>query len=100
MKKILTMLTLAAAAAVSLPAGAAEPGANPPKATAPETGSSDVPPIFRALDQDKDGQISKDESKRSADVQGRFEAMDADHSGKISLTEWSAAEKSKDKPKS
>lgn len=55
-------------------------------------GQDPVPPMFRELDQDKDGQISRDEAKRSADTTARFEEIDVDHDGRISAAEWIRAE--------
>lgn len=78
------------------PAGAAK---TPPQGVAPEAGRTELPPMFKELDQDKDGQISKDESKRSAETQSSFDSMDTDHNGKISLVEWSAADKAKQRSK-
>lgn len=46
--------------------------------------------LFKELDKDKDGQVSKDEAKRSADVQARFKDLDKDGDGKISMTEWNS----------
>lgn len=108
MKNILVALALAVAGAMSVTATAAEPartpsttqpGAKAPAGVAPEAGRTEVPPMFKELDQDKDGQISREEAKRSADVQANFDAMDTDHNGKISLIEWIAAEKAKQRSK-
>lgn len=66
----------------------APPGAQPPPGAAPAT--TEVPPLFKELDRDSDGQISKDEAKRSAETQAQFETLDANGDGKISLAEWKA----------
>jgi len=54
--------------------------------------------MFKELDRDKDGQVTKDEAKRSADVQARFNALDANHDGKVSMAEWTAGNKAKATP--
>ncbi|AYH43036.1 EF-hand domain-containing protein [Azoarcus sp. DN11] len=104
MKNILTVLALAAAGTLPVAAAAADP-AKPPvtpdsapaalKGVTPQAGRTELPPMFKELDQDKDGQISKDEAKRSAEVLSNFDAIDTDHNGKISLIEWNAHEKAK-----
>lgn len=53
-------------------------------------GASTDAAMFKELDQNKDGQVSKDEAKRSADVQTRFDDLDKDSDGKISMTEWNS----------
>lgn len=58
-------------------------------------GPGAVPPLFNELDQDKDGQISRDEAKRSADTTARFDEIDADRDGKLSAAEWIMAEEKK-----
>ena len=67
------------------PGGAVVPGA---KGTTGAGGDSAS--MFKELDRDKDGQVSKDEAKRSADVQARFDQLDSDRDGKVSMTEWNA----------
>jgi len=52
--------------------------------------SGDTSSMFKELDRDKDGQVSKDEAKRSADVQARFDQLDSNRDGKVSMTEWNA----------
>lgn len=78
------------------PAGAAK---GPLQGVPPEAGRTELPPMFRELDQDKDGQISKGEAKRSAETQASFDSMDTDRNGKISLIEWGAADKAKQRSK-
>jgi hypothetical protein len=51
-----------------------------------------VSPMFQQLDTNKDGQISREEAKRSADTTANFDAIDTDHDGLISPAEWKAAE--------
>jgi len=58
----------------------------------------DTSSMFKELDRDKDGQISKDEAKRSADVQARFDEIDADRDGKVSMNEWNSSSKRKVSP--
>jgi hypothetical protein len=95
MKTMMSLLAVALASALPLAALGAEP-ANTPKAVTPAEQDAAKPaadPMFEQLDQDKDGQISQGEAKRSADVQARFKQLDTDHSGMISLAEWNAGEK-------
>ncbi|HXE37653.1 MAG TPA: EF-hand domain-containing protein [Azonexus sp.] len=49
--------------------------------------------MFKELDRNHDGHISKAEAKRSADVSARFSAIDTDKNKQISLHEWQADEK-------
>jgi hypothetical protein len=89
--------------ATSQPAAgdAAEPAKHPAMEPSPATsqpapgdaGRTEVPPRFKELDRDKDGQISKDEAKVSAEIEARFETLDSDRNGKVSLIEWAASEK-------
>ena len=102
MKTILSLVTLALAGALSVGASAADPaqaapaaGTTAPKAMPAEAGKTELPSMFKELDQNKDGQVSKEESKRSAEVQTSFDAIDSDRSGKISVAEWNMAEKAK-----
>lgn len=53
--------------------------------------SEAVPPMFKELDQNQDGYITREEAKRSADTTARFSEMDTDRDGRISLAEWKAA---------
>lgn len=62
------------------------------------TTSGDTSSMFKELDRDKDGQVSKDEAKRSADVQARFDQIDANRDGKVSMTEWNSSTKTKVAP--
>ncbi len=93
----LSMLLLLAA--VPLGALAADPQVQQvPKAPAdypPATGmtstgdwGSNPAPLFKELDANHDGYISKDEAKRSADVTARFNRLDANHDGRISVDEF------------
>lgn len=78
------------------PATPASPGERMGTGTAAtgDTGAT----MFRELDRDKDGQVTKDEAKRSADVQARFDALDANHDGKVSMAEWSSGQREKKSP--
>lgn len=60
--------------------------------------SGDTSSMFKELDRDKDGQVSKDEASRSADVQARFDELDANRDGKVSMTEWNSSPKRKVMP--
>ena len=51
-------------------------------------GSADDPPMFRELDTNHDGYITKEEAKRSADVTARFNDLDTDRDGRISSAEF------------
>ena len=102
MKTILSLVALALACALPIGASAADPaqaapatGTPAPKAMPAEAGKTELPSMFKELDQNKDGQVSKEESKRSAEVQARFDAMDTDRNGKITVAEWNMAEKAK-----
>ena len=70
-------------------------GTTAPKAMPAEAGKTELPSMFKELDQNKDGQVSKEESKRSAEVQTSFDSIDSDRNGKISVAEWNMAEKAK-----
>lgn len=49
-------------------------------------------PSFEALDTNHDGQISRDEAKKSADVSKKFVQADTNHDGKLDAAEFSALE--------
>ncbi len=80
------------------PKGTQGGAATPDAAATPGAKSGDTSSIFKELDRDKDGQISKDEAKRSADVQTRFDELDANRDGKVSMTEWNSSPKRKVMP--
>lgn len=91
--------TPAAPATPAQPASPAGDAKGVMQGVPPEAGRTELPPMFRELDQDKDGQISKGEAKRSAETQASFDSMDTDRNGKISLIEWGAADKAKQRSK-
>jgi len=111
MKSTISLVALVLAGALPIGALAADPPKSPAatepapmpaqpapdagKAAPPEAGKTEMPPMFKELDLNKDGQVSKDEAKRSADVLARFETLDSDHNGKVSLVEWNTSEKPK-----
>ena len=104
MKSTLSLLAVLLVGALPIAAGAAEPAKSPPALqpgtapappAVPDAGKIEVPPMFKELDQNKDGQITKDEAKRSAETLARFDSLDTDHNGKVSLLEWNAGEKQK-----
>ncbi|WP_168224899.1 hypothetical protein [Azoarcus sp. DD4] len=103
MKSKISLVALLLTGALPLAAIAAEP-TRPPAADAPPASTtpampdsaaskSDSAPMFKQLDRNSDGMVSKEEAKRSADVQARFSTLDADGNGSITLAEWTAAEK-------
>lgn len=75
--------------------GSMTPGAT---GTAGEMKGGDTSSMFKELDRDKDGQVSKDEAKRSADVQARFDEIDTNRDGKVSMNEWNSSSKRKVSP--
>lgn len=103
MKSKISVVALRLTGTLPLAAISAEPtrppaADAPPASTAPAmpdsaTPKSDSAPMFKQLDRNGDGQVSKEEAKRSADAQSRFSALDADGNGSISLAEWNASEK-------
>lgn len=70
--------------------GSPGPGGTLPPGTSPR--DDGMAPMFKELDTNKDGYISRDEARRSADTSARFNEMDADRDGRISAAEWKAAE--------
>ncbi|HJV28605.1 MAG TPA: EF-hand domain-containing protein [Aromatoleum sp.] len=109
MKTALSIVALVLAGALPLGASAADAtksapamgtGSTTPSPTTPaELGKPEVPPMFKELDTNRDGQISRDEAKRSAEILSTFDSLDTDHNGKVSLLEWNAAEMQKPRPK-
>lgn len=49
-------------------------------------------PSFEALDTNHDGQISRDEAKKSPEVSKNFVKADTNHDGKLDAAEFSALE--------
>ncbi len=47
---------------------------------------------FQELDANHDGQISRDEAKKSSDVNNKFNQADANKDGKLDAAEFSALE--------
>ncbi|CAI08988.1 hypothetical protein ebA5049 [Aromatoleum aromaticum EbN1] len=119
MKRKLTLTALILAAAVPMAAVAQDsggygsgqgtsPSRTTPSGTTPATPATPASPgermgsgtakdadatMFMELDRDKDGQVTKDEAKRSADLQARFDQLDTDRDGKLSMNEWNAGNK-------
>ena len=91
MKTSRHLLSLILAGALPVAALAAEPMNTP----APAAATGEVAPMFKELDRDHDGQVSKSEAKRSAEIQKRFDTLDLDRNGKLSVTEWNTAEQQK-----
>ena len=96
---LLGALPLAATAADGTkptPAPGGMTGQTPPSVTTPaELGQPEIPPMFKELDRDKDGQITREEAKRSAEITASFDSLDTDHNGKVSILEWNAREMKK-----
>lgn len=94
MKRNTTLATLLLLAALPLAAGAADAAAPvpaekmPPPAPAGDAAKGETPPLFKELDGNKDGYVTKDEAKRSAEVTARFAELDADRDGKVAAAEF------------
>ncbi len=94
MKRKINLATLLLVGALPLGAMAAEPMQGP--ATTPQSkdtvaapaGKEEAPPLFKELDRNHDGYVTKEEAKRSADITARFKELDSDHDGKIAVTEF------------
>lgn len=71
---------------------AAPATAAPATPAVPQEGIGAAPPMFKQLDKDHDGQVSKDEAKAAPDVLAAFKTVDSDHNGKLSAAEWNSAE--------
>ena len=92
-KSLATFMLLAAAPLAVL---AAEPSRDTSQGMGQSaTSQGNEPPMFKELDKNHDGQISKSEAKRSADTVARFKELDTNHDGKISVAEWEAANKTR-----
>ncbi|HEX6734310.1 MAG TPA: EF-hand domain-containing protein [Azonexus sp.] len=48
----------------------------------------DPAPLFKELDTNKDGYVSRDEGKRSAELTSRFSDLDTDRDGRIGNSEF------------
>ena len=91
-----TLATFILLAATPLAVLAAEPSRDTSQGMGQSaTSQGDEPPMFKELDKNHDGQISKSEAKRSADVTARFKELDADRDGKISVSEWQSGNKTR-----
>lgn len=49
---------------------------------------AEVPPLFKELDRNHDGYVTKDEAKRSAEVTARFSELDTNHDGRVAAVEY------------
>ncbi|MCG2578697.1 EF-hand domain-containing protein [Dechloromonas sp. XY25] len=84
-----TLLFLGALPLAAMAADATPPGGSTPGASSTATGGDDaIPPMFKELDANKDGYVSRDEAKRSAEVTARFSEMDTDRDGRITVSEF------------
>lgn len=86
---IATVLLLGALPVAALAANPAEQSSGASPAQSAAAAPDQVPPMFKQLDSNHDGYITKAEAARSADVTARFDQLDANHDGKISLAEYS-----------
>lgn len=86
--RIATVLLLGAVPLAALATDQAQPssGASPRQSAPPA--KDQAPPMFKELDSNLDGYITKPEAARSADVTARFAQLDANHDGKISVAEY------------
>jgi hypothetical protein len=58
----------------------------PPDKPAPAADT--VPPLFKKLDLNHDGYLTREEARYSAEVAARFADLDSDHDGRISIREF------------
>jgi hypothetical protein len=77
-----------------LAAAPASPDSNPPAAAPAASGAkADAAPMFKELDTNHDGFLSRSEAKRSADVTARFTQLDVNHDNRVSLREYTEGTK-------
>lgn len=90
MKRTTVVATLYILGSLPLAALAADPGQPSTGAPAPAdpAAASQVPSMFKQLDTNGDGYISKAEAERSASVKASFTKLDSDHDGRISVQEY------------
>lgn len=90
MKYKIDFATLFLLAALPLGALSAEPTQPPAaKETATVPAPKEEPaPLFKELDRNHDGYVTKEEAKRSAEVTARFNELDADRDGRIAAAEF------------
>lgn len=93
--KLATLLFLGALPLASIAADTTTPQGGSPMGTSPAGSSTATTrqddasaPMFKELDTNKDGYVSRDEAKRSAEVTSRFSEIDADHDGRITTSEF------------
>jgi len=75
------------ALAATVPAQS-KPAAAASGPTDPATKKQAEPPMFKQLDTNKDGYISKAEAARSANLSARFDQLDTNHDDRISVQEY------------
>lgn len=80
-------LTALAASDMQQPASGAAAAAPAAPAADPAMAKAE-PPLFKQLDTNHDGYISREEAKRSATVSAKFDQLDANHDGRISVDEY------------
>jgi EF-hand domain pair len=88
-KTMINAFLLLAALPLSALAASSQPWTgNSPDTAAAVTPKENPPPLFKELDTNHDGYISRQEARRSADVTARFKQLDANRDGKISVDEF------------
>ena len=84
---VATLYVLGSVPLAALAADPAQPSTGSPAQANPDA-ASQVPPMFKQLDQNGDGFISKAEARRSADLTARFDKLDFNNDGRISAQEY------------
>jgi len=82
--KAITLIAAAIGAAFALPFTASAAGDNTVK---PEPAGDS---LFKRLDVNKDGYVTRDEARDAPELQGRFAELDVNNDGKISRQEMQA----------
>lgn len=93
MKRSINLATLFFLGVLPLGAIAADPvqapaAKNEPAVPAAPSAKEEPAPLFKTLDGNHDGYVTKEEAKRSAEVTARFKELDTDRDGKIAAAEF------------